>query len=122
MKNTNSHFYHQHDLPLQTQILNISVNLGRVGNWVYQLQGLIRTPEVYRARLELIKKVNGQTRSYVNDLYSQKLSEPFKTTLEKCKKDFDKLNSQDLTSVDHSYWAEKALTWANILQHRVKLA
>ena len=122
MKNISSHFYHQQDLPLQTQILNISVNLGRVGNWVYQLQALIGTPKIYQARLELIKKVNEQTKSYVNDLYSQKLSGSFKTTLEKCKKDFDTLNSQDLTNTNQLFWAEKALSWANILQHRAKLA
>ena len=121
MKNID-HFYHQQDLPLQTQVLNISVNLARVGNWVYQLQDFKDNPKVYQGRLELIGKINKQTNSYLNDLYSQDISDIFKPTLEKCKKEFDELSKKNLATTNLLYWAEKALTWANILQHRAKLA
>ena len=50
------------------------------------------------------------------------ISEIFKPTLEKCRKDFDELFKKNLATTNLSYWAEKALTWANILQHRARLA
>lgn len=105
------HSITQTDLPLDLQILNISVNLARLSQWVY---------EGYDKRKVLIDKFLEQTDNYLNDLEEQKISKEFRLTLERVKKDFLYLK-QSINQEDKLRWAEKALTWANILQHRAKL-
>ena len=105
------HSLSQIDLPLKLQILNISVNLSRLSQWVY---------EGYDKRSELINKFMKQTENYLADLDRQKISRDFKPTLERLKTEFPYLK-KTLNSQDKRFWAEKALTWANILTHRSKL-
>lgn len=112
MKKIN-HSISQVDLPLNLQVLNISVNLARLSQWVF---------EGYEKRTELIDKFMVQTENYLNDLNSQNISEEFKPTLNRFKKEFDDLKTKLMDQENKLYWAEKALTWANILQHRAKLA
>lgn len=107
----NSHFNHQTDLPLNLQILNVSVNLARVSQWV-----------VDGNKEDLVDKVVNQTDSYLSDLKLQNISEAFKPTLERFIKDFNKLKNRKITSENKLEWAERTLTWASILQHRAKLA
>lgn len=111
MKKIN-HSISQVDLLLNLQVLNISVNLARLSQWVF---------EGYDKRPELIDKFMVQTDGYLNDLSSQNISEIFKPTLERVKKEF-KILKQNINQQDKLHWAERALTWANILQHRAKLA
>jgi len=112
MKKIN-HSISQVDLPLNLQVLNISVNVARLSQWVF---------EGYEKRTELIDKFMVQTENYLNDLNSQNISEEFKPTLNRFKKEFDDLKIKLMDQENKLYWAEKALTWANILQHRAKLA
>lgn len=105
------HSISQTDLPLDVQILNISVNLSRLSKWVY---------DGYEEKEELINRFLKQTESYLNDLDTQKISAEFKPTLERFKKEFTILKGS-VKDQDKRNWAEKALTWANILQHRAKL-
>lgn len=111
MKKIN-HSISQVDLPLNLQVLNISVNLARLSQWVF---------EGYEKRTELIDKFMVQTENYLNDLNPQNISEEFKPTLNRFKKEFDDLKTKLMDQENKLYWAEKALTWANILQHRAKL-
>lgn len=106
------HSISQIDLPLNLQILNISVNLSRLSQWVY---------EGYEKRTELINRFMKQTENYLDDLDKQKISEDFKPTLERVKGEFSDLK-KTIHNQDSRLWAEKALTWANILTHRAKLA
>ncbi len=106
------HSISQVDLPLNLQILNISVNLSRLSQWVY---------EGYDKRTQLIDRFMNQTGKYLVDLEKQRVSEKFKPTLERVKKEFSLLK-KNLGSQDKRDWAEDALTWANILTHRAKLA
>ncbi len=106
------HSISQIDLPLDKQILNIAVNLSRLSQWVY---------EGYDKRVELINKFMKQTENYLNDLDKQKISEDFKPTLKRVKTEFNYLK-ETIQGQDRRLWAEKALTWANILTHRAKLA
>lgn len=76
--------------------------------------------EGYEEREELINKFLKQTENFLNDLDTQKISEEFKPTLERLKKEFAILK-RSVNKQDKRHWAEKALTWANILQHRAKL-
>ncbi|MBI2021378.1 hypothetical protein HYS93_00660 [Candidatus Daviesbacteria bacterium] len=99
--------------PAQLQILNISVNLARIGNWV---------ADSYEQKKELINKFIEQTAQMISDLDSQNSSKEFKTILSKFKTEFYKLKEEPIDKTNKPIWAEKALTWANILQHRAKLA
>lgn len=119
-----NHAYHQLDLPLSAQILNISVNMARMGNWTLGLFDLAKDKDkqVYQARIKLINKLKIQTDTYLNDLYSNELSDQFKPTLKIFKRDFDIFKKQPITEENYLYWSEKALTWADILQIRAKLA
>lgn len=105
------HSVSQIDLPLNLQILNISVNLSRLSQWIY---------EGYDKRTELIDKFMEQTENYLADLDKQKISKDFRPTLERVKTEFFYLK-ETIHSQDCRLWAEKALTWANILTHRAKL-
>lgn len=107
------HSTHQMDLPLDKQILNISVNMARIAYW---------TADSLDSKRKLIDKFLEQTRSYIADLEHQNISKDFKPTLDRFKKEFDNLNNEAVAQNNKSSWAERALTWANILQHRAKLA
>ena len=88
-------------------VLNIAVNLGRVSRWAM---------EGKRAR---IMQFMDETQNYLELLEKTKVSAKFYPTLELFKEKFSKLkNNIELNDI----WAEDALTWANILQHRAKLA
>ena len=119
-----SHFYHQTDLSLDSQIYNIAVNIGRIGNWTLSLFDLKREKgeEMFKSRTELINKMIAQTDSYLNDLLMQKFSSKLNFTFKRFKEDFEQLKKTQINEGNYLYWAEKALTWANILTHRAKLA
>lgn len=99
--------------PIDIQILNISSNLTRLSEWA---------SGDYLAKSSLIEKFLGQTEEYLNDLQQQPTSNRFKGTLNDFADQFKELKSQSITPGNKLHWAEKALTWANILQHRAKLA
>lgn len=111
--NHSPHFSHQSDLPLAKQILNIAVNMARVSEWVADSNA---------RRKALIDIFIKQTANYLNDLSDQNIAEGFKPTLKRFRMEFEKLKSGIASGGDRLYWAEQALTWANILQHRAKLA
>lgn len=92
------------------RILDISVNLTRVGNWV---------ADSYEEKMDLVKFFLDQTEEYISEVRASKVSEEFRPVLVKFDREFQKLkNSQKFDQA----WAENALTWANILTHRAKLA
>ena len=99
--------------PLNIQILNISTNMGRIGGWV---------ADSYDSKHKLIFRFLNETEIFMNDLESETLSPDFEPTLERFKREFAKLKSEEITEENKMQWAERALTWANILQHRAKLA
>lgn len=111
--NHSPHFSHQTDLPLDKQILNISVNMSRLSEWI---------ADSYISHKSLIDIFIKQTESYLNDLSDQSISESFKSTLIRFQIEFEKLRSEIENEKNKLYWAERALTWANILQHRARLA
>lgn len=105
--NTNSGF------PLNIQILNVATNMGRIGGWV---------ADSYDSKRKLIFRFLDETEVFVNDFAENKIPEEFEPTFERFKKEFAKLKSEKITEKNKLEWAERALTWANILQHRSKLA
>lgn len=111
--NHSPHFSHQSDLPVDKQILNVSVNMARLSEWI---------ADSYISHKSLIDIFIRQTENYLNDLSNQNVSEDFKPTLTQFQIEFRKLKAEIENEQKKLYWAEKALTWANILQHRAKLA
>ena len=110
---TINHSISQTDLPIDLQILNISVNLARLSQWVF---------DSYDKKKELIQRFMEQTENYTRDLHNQNISNYFKPTLERFESEFKDLIELKINEENKRYWAEKTLTWANILQHRAKLA
>lgn len=88
-------------------VLNIAVNLGRLSRWSSE------------GRSERIKQFLKETENYLNQLESEKVSNKFRPTLNRFKQELVTFKKEPFLTYD---WAEKALTWANILQHRAKLA
>lgn len=95
------------------QVLNIATNMGRIGGWTF---------DSYDAKRKLITRFLDETDIFVRDLENEKISEKFRPTLEMFKKEFYRLKSEEVNQENKLAWAERALTWANILTHRAKLA
>lgn len=86
--------------------LNIAVNLGRVARWVSEGK-VARVPDFL-----------DETDNYLKQLAQLKTDVRFNETLVLFDRDFQKLKRSEF----NQDWAEEALTWANILTHRAKLA
>lgn len=91
----------------QELVLNIAVNLGRIGRYAY---------EGRHARVEQFLNETGE---FVRQLDSAPVNPRFQKTLNYFKESFKEMESN--RRLDAS-WAETAYTWANILTHRAKLA
>lgn len=87
--------------------LNIAVNLGRLSRWAVE------------GKTNRINQFLDETADYLEQLENTPKSKIFQHTFVSFKKDFEKLKSNDQLNKE---WAEDALTWANILTHRAKLA
>lgn len=111
--NHSLHFTSQTDLPKDLQILNISVNMARLSEWI---------ADSYYNHKSLADIFIKQTENYLKDLSDQNISESFKPTLVRFQTEFGKLKNEIENQKKKIYWAEIALTWANILQHRAKTA
>lgn len=95
------------------RMMDISVNLARVGNWA---------ADNYDGRKNLIIKFLAQTEEYLKEVKQRSLPDDVKQTLLRFDKHFQQLKNEAVHPKNIYDWAEKALTWANILQHRAKLA
>ncbi|MBI4079255.1 MAG: hypothetical protein HY429_03075 [Candidatus Levybacteria bacterium] len=91
-------------------LLDISVNLARVSDWILS-----------EKKQKLVDRFLEGTEQFLKSLQHAHVSIRFKPTLERFSKEFEKL-LKDRNQKDREEWAERALTWANILQHRAKLA
>lgn len=74
-----------------------------------------------QAKAELRERFLGQTESYLGDLESENIPASFKPTLDMFRKEFGKLRKKAISSKNQLLWAERAITWADILQIRSKL-
>lgn len=91
----------------QDLTLNIAVNMGRLARFAV---------EGKHARIE---QFLDETEKYLRELGNSHVKDEFKPTLDFFKEKFELLKKS--RSFDEE-WAEEALTWANILTHRAKLA
>lgn len=97
----------------KAKILDIAMNLNRVGNWA---------ADDYNAKQKRISLFLNQTTKYINSLDVLDFTEPFKKTFHKFSKEYSELEKANIKSSDDALlWAEKMMTWGNILTHRAKL-
>lgn len=87
--------------------LNIAINMGRLARFA---------AEGKTARLNLFLQ---ETEDYLKELEQSSFKTGFEPTLRLFKQTFGFLKNNQTRS---EIWAEEALTWANILSHRAKLA
>lgn len=95
------------------KLLDISLNLARVGNW---------TADSYDDKKNLIDRFIKQTQDYINEVPEEDLSSDMRVVFDRFKNEFKRLKSEKINKSNKDVWAETALTWANILQHRSSLA
>ena len=91
----------------QQLVLNIAVNLGRLSRWAQE------------GKITRMHQFLADTENYLEQLEQTPTSGQFVTTLRLFKQQFSELKKN--TNYNDE-WAETALTWANILTHRAKLA
>lgn len=94
------------------KVMDVSLNLARIGDW---------TADNFANKKALIARFLLQTEGYVNDLMKLNVSEDMQQLLRQFYEAFEKLKNEKVTSKNKDEWAERALTWANILQHRATL-
>ena len=87
--------------------LNIAVNMGRLARFASE------------GKNNRVGQFLDETEQYLKELEASSPKDKFKPTLEFFKKKFEYLKNNK--TIDET-WAEEALTWANILTHRAKLA
>lgn len=87
--------------------LNIAVNLGRISRWAVE------------GKEERVKQFLQETEVYLAELENTPKSKRFMLTFNTFKNKFCLLKKNLNLNEE---WAEEALTWANILTHRAKLA
>ncbi len=95
------------------KVLDIAMNLNRIGNWA---------ADGYDLKKKRILIFLDQNQEYMNSLKDSEVSDAFKKTLNKFLKEYKKLDKEGRNKPkDELLWAEKMMTWGNILTHRSKL-
>lgn len=95
--------------------LNIAVNLGRVSRWAMEA----RLDSARQGKKKRINQFLEETEGFLSQLEKSERNPRFEKTFLAFQKQFKKLKED--VQLDKE-WAEETLTWANILQHRAKLA
>lgn len=97
----------------RAKILDIAMNLNRVGNWA---------ADGYQAKQKRIKLFLEQNRKLLNTKEVSVLPKRFQKTLELFLKVYSELEKTGKAGPkDELLWAEKMMTWGNILTHRSRL-
>lgn len=95
------------------QVLDIAMNLNRVGNWA---------ADDYMGKKERIKTFLAGTSNYISELKQSSLPVSFLETYSRFISQYPHLQKEGLNGPkDPTAWAEKMMTWGNILTHRTKL-
>ncbi len=88
-------------------MLNIAVNLGRVGRWSCE------------GRVNRLQQFLDETEGYIRELETKPKSLSIQKTFNVFKEEFFVLRHAERFD---AVWAEMMFTWANILTHRAKSA
>lgn len=94
-------------------ILDIAMNLNRIGNWI---------ADDFKNKEKRINFFLEETRRMIDSLNPLEFSEKFQKTYRQFLKDYSNLeNGLKTNPKDPLYFAEMMMTWGNILTHRAKL-
>lgn len=93
----------------KAKILDIAMNLTRIGNWA---------ADDYDGKKKRIEMFLQQTSEYIKSINNADFEEPFLSTYNSFLDAYRSLSDQN--SVDRFVWAERMMTWGNILTHRSK--
>lgn len=97
----------------KVKILDIAMNLNRVGNW---------SADGFSSKQKRILMFLAQTSNYLKSIDQSLLNESFRKVFLKFLEDYRVLEQKAKNGqVDDLEWAEKMMTWGNILTHRSKL-
>lgn len=97
----------------QDKILDIAMNLNRIGNWA---------ADGFKVKRQRILFFLQQTSEYLEPLKSATFSSRFQKTFDHFLKEYLQLEKTGREGPkDELLWAEKMMTWGNILTHRAKL-
>jgi len=95
------------------KILDIAMNLTRIGNWA---------ADGYSAKQKRIVLFLNQTTTYLNSLNLTFLPTALKTQLERLLSEYPELEKEGIVGPKNPLaWAERMMTWGNILTHRCQL-
>jgi hypothetical protein len=97
----------------RTKILDIAMNLNRMGNWA---------ADDYSGKRERIKTFLRNTSFYIHNLDKKSLPSSFVGTFNNFIKEYSFLKKEGIKRPKNPvFWAEDMMTWGNILTHRSKL-
>lgn len=97
----------------KAKILDIAMNLNRVGNWA---------ADGYQAKQKRIKFFLDQNRDLLKSLTVSSFPPRFQKTLRRFLQEYPSLEKTGKKCPkDELLWAEKMMTWGNILTHRSQL-
>lgn len=97
----------------KAKILDIAMNLNRIGNWA---------ADGFETKNKRITVFLDQTTEYLDSIQKPELSNRFKKTFDHFLKEYKYLEKEGKNKPkDELKWAEKMMTWGNILTHRSKL-
>lgn len=100
------------EVPISVAVMDISQNLARIGNW---------TADSFDEKRSLIQRFLIQTQGYVENLSKRKMPKKLAEVFLRFKKEFSSFSVESFAK-NREEWAEKSLTWANILQNRASTA
>ena len=96
----------------KSTILDIAMNLNRVGNWA---------ADDYSGKKERIRTFLDNTTAYIQNLNFSSFPPSFTGTFNDFAKQYPSLRKEGIKGPkDPLVWAEKMMTWGNILTHRSK--
>jgi len=97
----------------KAKILDIAMNLNRIGNWA---------ADDFDGKEKRIRMFLDQTNGYIESVPKSSLREPFKKTFDRFLEEYDVLKHEgEKKPTDTLAWAERLMTWGNILTHRTQL-
>ena len=100
-------------MDMQNKILDIAMNLNRVGNWA---------ADDYDAKKRRIKMFLANTTEYIKDVGEIPPNSIFRKVYKSFLREYPRLKREGLAGPKNPlWWAEEMMTWGNILTHRAKL-
>lgn len=97
----------------KAKILDLAMNLNRIGNWA---------ADGYSVRQKRILTFLKQNSEYISSINLLLLPASLQKTFRRFCKEYQELEKEGkMGPKDELFWAERMMTWGNILTHRTKI-